>query len=198
MSVALACGVASVCVENLQMDTLDDRVRELVPMWLSSLPTDVLVLVRAANDETRAHGARELLGQCVVRILGLVDVLPVEVAALGCLEAAISVRWAAREVAPDRSEGNLAKLAEEAELVERLLGANYANLKRLVLEGGSALGPSEREPSEAGDTLEPTLQDSVEAWVSRYERPTLRVDDYTLIQVRRFMAKRLAMAQTRS
>jgi uncharacterized membrane protein YkvA (DUF1232 family) len=196
--------------EESNMSELDAQCLEAFPVWLQRLPEDtrafsLIACSTALPDVWRAKAAGAL--NHVVKSL---DLIPEGIEDLGFIDDAFVLRGAARHLAAQLSdeerasvqaneESELARaleavsrLAAEAALVERFLGADAARLARYVdsLEQIVARGRSAARLVSEPDLCAEVCAE-VASWAEKYRAPSFTRDLKNLVKVRAFMTVKL-------
>ena len=181
------------------MSDLVNECLEAFPKWLAELNDDAVVLSSLLTAESIPEKARRYVAGSLNYLAKSLDLIPDGVEDLGYLDDAFVLRVSARLAvleAPDARvadiRGVLARLSDEAKLIERLLEGDYARLERYVrgLEKGAARGRAVddiiSEPEVRADVLR-----EVQVWAKSYETPSFTREEQTLIKLRSFLATKL-------
>jgi uncharacterized membrane protein YkvA (DUF1232 family) len=181
------------------MNDLANECLEAFPKWLESLNEDAVVLASLLTAESIPEPARRYVAGSLNYLAKSLDLIPDGVEDLGYLDDAFVMRVAANlavEQAPTARDadirGIIARFADEAELIERLLEDDYARLVKYVrgLEKGAARGYTVDEiiadPSVRGNVIR-----DVQVWSKSYKTPSFTKDEQTLIKLKSFLAAKL-------
>ena len=180
------------------MATLEVRCLDAFPNWLRTLADDARALaavLEAEGDGSAQRGSAAALNY----LFKSLDLIPDGLEDLGFIDDAFVVRAAAQAVklegegalAVDAS-GTLARLAEEAELVQEFLGSEYGRLTKYVagLEQGSARGRS--VATIVGDgAVRADFVREVRQWADGYSVPSFTRDERNLVKLRSFLLAKL-------
>jgi len=176
------------------MTTLESRSLEAFPAWLKSLAEDAQSLAAVLEEPAASPAARRAATIALNYLFKSLDLIPDGLEDLGFIDDAFVLRAAAAQVSEgERDEGGvLAKLAEQAALIEEFLAADYARLERYVekLESGSARGRSVAQILE-DDALRADFVREVGQWASAYAAPSFTRDTRSLVKLRSFLTTRL-------
>ena len=176
------------------MTTLDSRSLEAFPAWLKSLAEDAQSLAAVLEQPESSLAARRGAVLALSYLFKSLDLIPDGLEDLGFLDDAFVLRVAAAQVpAGERDEaGVLAKLAEQAALIEEFLAADYPRLTRYVeaLESIRARGRSVAQVLE-DDAVRADFVGEVAQWAAGYAAPSFTRDTRSLVKLRSFLATRL-------
>jgi uncharacterized membrane protein YkvA (DUF1232 family) len=179
------------------MTTLDSRCLEAFPAWLKSLTDDALALAALLEQPAAAPAARRAAALALNYLFKSIDLIQDGLEDLGFIDDAFVLRVAAALVNETERDatGTLAKLAEQAALIEEFLGADYPRLVGYVqkLESSSARGRSVAQILE-DDTVRADFVREVAQWATSYAAPSLARDVRSLVKLRAFLAARLPPA----
>ncbi len=181
------------------MTDLANECLEVFPKWLESLGEDAVALASLLSAESIPETARRLVAGSLNYLSKSLDLIPDGVEDLGYLDDAFVVRVAAKlavdEVPGTREadiRGVLAGLAEQADLIEKLLEDDYPRLVKYVrtLEKGAARGRAVDDI--VGDSsVRGELVREVQVWSKSYETPSFTRDEQTLIKLKSFLSAKL-------
>ncbi len=180
------------------MATLEVRCLDAFPNWLRTLADDARALAAVLEVEGD-DSAQRRSAAALNYLFKSLDLIPDGLEDLGFIDDAFVVRAAAQAVklegesalAAD-SSGTLARLAEEAELVQEFLGSEYGRLTKYVagLEQGSARGRS--VATIFGDaTVRADFVREVRQWADGYSVPSFTRDERNLVKLRSFLLAKL-------
>lgn len=175
------------------MTTLDSRCLEAFPGWLKSLADDAQSLATLLEPEA-PPAARRAAAAALNYLFKSIDLIQDGLEDLGFIDDAFVLRVAAALVEESERDasGVLARLSEQAALIEEFLAADYARLERYVqkLESGSARGRTVTQilddESTRGDFVREIAQ-----WTANYAAPSFARDTRSLVKLRSFLATRL-------
>jgi uncharacterized membrane protein YkvA (DUF1232 family) len=179
------------------MTELQTRCLDTFPEWLRALATDASDLSRVLSSTTAPESARRFVAGGLNYLFKSLDLIPDGIEDLGYLDDAFVLRVASslalaeapalREEAP-----TVARLANEAKLVEELLGKDYARLERYVrgLTKGAARGRTVDEIL-GDDAVLRAFAGEVTGWASSYGPPTFARDEKNLVKLQSFLAAKL-------
>lgn len=180
------------------MATLESRCLDAFPNWLRSLADDARAL--ASVLEVGGEGAPQRRSAAALNYLfKSLDLIPDGLEDLGFIDDAFVVRAAVQalkhesEVAfAEDTTGALARLAEEAELVQEFLGNEYERLVKYVerLEQGSARGRTVATIL-VDASLRADFVREVREWADGYAVPTFTRDERNLVKLRAFLLAKL-------
>jgi uncharacterized membrane protein YkvA (DUF1232 family) len=181
------------------MSDLVNECLEAFPKWLAELHDDAVALSSLLTAESMPEKARRHVAGGLNYLAKSLDLIPDGVEDLGYLDDAFLLRIAARlalQDAPEAREmdirGVLARLSDEAALIERLLEDDYLRLEKYArgLEKGAARGRAVddivSDPQVRADVIR-----EVKAWAKSYETPSFTKEEQTLIKLRSFLATKL-------
>ena len=180
------------------MATLEARCLDAFPTWLRSLAEDARAL--ASVLETGGSELAERRSTAALNYLfKSLDLIPDGLEDLGFIDDAFVVRAAAEAVkldAPDaltaESTGTLARLAQEAELVQEFLGGEYGRLSKYVagLDQSSARGRT--VSAILGDAaVRADFVREVREWADGYSTPSFTRDERNLVKLKSFLLAKL-------
>ncbi len=178
------------------MSTLETRCLDAFPNWLRTLADDARAL--AAVLEVEGDGSAQRRSAAALNYLfKSLDLIPDGLEDLGFIDDAFVARAAAQAVKldgelPVDASGTLARLAEEAELVQEFLGSEYPRLTKYVagLEQGSARGRS--VATIVGDAaVRADFVREVREWADGYNVPSFTRDERNLVKLRSFLLAKL-------
>jgi uncharacterized membrane protein YkvA (DUF1232 family) len=176
------------------MTTLDSRSLEAFPSWLKSLPEDAQSLAALLEQPSAPLGARRAAALALNYLFKSIDLIQDGLEDLGFIDDAFVLRVAAAQVSEDERDatGVLARLAEQAALIQEFLAADYPRLERYVqkLEGASSRGRSVSQILE-DDSLRADFVREVAQWAQSYAAPSFARDTRSLVKLRSFLAARL-------
>ena len=180
------------------MATLEARCLDAFPNWLRTLADDARALASVLEGES-ADIAQRQAAAALNYLFKSLDLIPDGLEDLGFIDDAFVVRVAAEAVKLDAeaalsadSTGGLARLAQEAELVQEFLGSEYPRLTKYV----AGLGQS----SARGRTVGTILADAalrtdfireVREWADGYAVPGFTRDERNLVKLRAFLLAKL-------
>jgi len=125
------------------------------------------------------------------------DLIPDGIEDLGYIDDAFVLRVAAAlAVAEDSAAASKApqvvRLAEEAKLINELLGDDYSRLEEYVkrLQGGAARGRTVDEIL-GDEAIRRDFVNEVSGWASSYEAPSFEKDNKNLVKLKAFLAAKL-------
>jgi uncharacterized membrane protein YkvA (DUF1232 family) len=180
------------------MATLEARCLDAFPNWLRSLADDARAL--AAVLETEGDGSAQRRSAAALNYLfKSLDLIPDGLEDLGFIDDAFVLRAAAQAVQLDDAaalaadpSGTLARLAEEAELVQEFLDSAYERLTRYVagLEQGSARGRSVSTILSDAAVRADFVRE-VREWADGYAVPTFTRDERNLVKLKSFLLAKL-------
>ena len=172
----------------------DPRYLELFPQWLRSLGEDAAavgaVLAQGKDDD----GTRSLVAG-INYVFKSLDLIPDGIDDLGYLDDAFVVRVACALAAGARAvrkEGVVQRLADDAQAVQEVLGADYPRLEAYVkgLRKGAARGRTVEDIVTDAAMRAQFLQE-VKAWAAEYQVPSFTRDQKTLVKLRAFLSAKL-------
>jgi uncharacterized membrane protein YkvA (DUF1232 family) len=180
------------------MSTLEARCLDAFPNWLRSLADDARALAGVLETEGERIAQRRSAAALNYLFKSL-DLIPDGLEDLGFIDDAFVVRAAAQAVKLDDeaalsadSSGSLARLAEEAELVQEFLGSEYGRLTKYVagLEQGSARGRSVVTIL-SDSAVRADFVREVRQWADGYDVPSFTRDERNLVKLRAFLLAKL-------
>jgi uncharacterized membrane protein YkvA (DUF1232 family) len=200
------------------MNELNNRCLDTFPEWLRTLAADAAEMAKAlaapgalVNDGGSARLApssapippepalRYIVGGLNYLFKSL-DLIPDGIEDLGFLDDAFVLRVAsnlALTEAPDAKETApvLARLAEDAQLIEDLLGKDYVRLQSYVktLQRGAARGRTVDEIL-GDDQVRASFLHEVTGWATSYAAPTFSRDEKNLVKLQSFLSAKLPAA----
>jgi uncharacterized membrane protein YkvA (DUF1232 family) len=178
------------------MAPLDARCLEVFPAWLKSLAEDGKKLAAVIESQDLPEGARMGAATALNYLFKSLDLIPDGLEDLGFVDDAFVFRVAARSVSASDAaadgSGVLARLAEDAALVEEFLGELYPKLADYVagLERASVRGRTAADiVADAGITAD--FAREVRTWADGYATPAFHRDDKSLVKLRAFLGAKL-------
>ncbi|MEP7049179.1 MAG: DUF1232 domain-containing protein [Pseudomonadota bacterium] len=180
------------------MASLESRCLDAFPIWLRSLAEDARAL--ASVLEAGAPESAERRSTAALNYLfKSLDLIPDGLEDLGFIDDAFVLRAAAETVkleAPDAlaldSTGSLARLAQDAELIQEFLGAEYGRLPKYVatLDQSAARGRTVSailaDPAVRADFVR-----EVREWADGYATPSFTRDERNLVKLKSFLLAKL-------
>ncbi len=180
------------------MATLEARCLDAFPTWLRSLADDARALA-GVLEQSGAPNAERKAAAALNYLFKSLDLIPDGLEDLGFIDDAFVLRAAAlalkeeaeAELSADAS-GALARLAQEAELVQEFLGGEYARLAKYVagLEQGAARGRSVSDIL-GSESLRADFVREVTQWAEGYAVPSFSRDERNLVKLRSFLLAKL-------
>jgi uncharacterized membrane protein YkvA (DUF1232 family) len=178
------------------MDPLDARCLEAFPAWLKSLAEDAKKLAAVVDGPALPESARKGAATGLNYLFKSLDLIPDGLEDLGFVDDAFVFRVAARGVsqgdAAADTSGVLARLSEDAALVEEFLGELYPKLAAYVLglEKAAVRGRSAADiTSDAGMAAD--FARDVRTWADGYAPPAFLRDEKNLVKLRAFLGSKL-------
>jgi uncharacterized membrane protein YkvA (DUF1232 family) len=181
------------------MDDLFSQALDTFPKWLASLGEDASALASLLTSDSMPDPAKRYVAGAINYLFKSLDIIPDGVEDLGYLDDAFVLRVAARiaiEKAPSAKEtdirGTLARLADDALFVEKVLEGDYKRFDKYVrdLDKGAARGRTVDEI--LGDPEQSRLfNQEVHAWCRAYRVPSFSNDEKNIIKLRSFFATKL-------
>jgi uncharacterized membrane protein YkvA (DUF1232 family) len=175
------------------MTTLDSRCLDAFPGWLKSLADDAQSLATLLEPDA-SPAARRAAAAALNYLFKSIDLIQDGLEDLGFIDDAFVLRVAAALVPEsDRdAAGVLAKLSEQAALIEEFLAADYPRLERYVqkLESAAARGRSVAQILDDESTRADFVRE-VAQWTASYAAPSFTRDTRSLVKLRSFLAARL-------
>jgi len=181
------------------MSEIETRCLEAFPKWLAALNDDAVAMSSLLMAESIPEKARRHVAGALNYLFKSLDLIPDGVEDLGYLDDAFVLRLASRLALRDVPEareadirGVLARLANEAELIEQLLEADYARLEKYVraLEKGAGRGRTVddiiAEPSVRSEMMR-----EVQQWARSYSTPSFSGGANSLVKLRAFLSAKL-------
>lgn len=181
------------------MSEIETQCLEAFPKWLAALNDDAAAMASLLNAESIPEKARRYVAGALNYLFKSLDLIPDGVEDLGYLDDAFVLRIASKLAlrdAPDAREadirGVLARLAQDADLIEKLLESDYAKLERYVrtLEKGAGRGRTVdeiiAEPAVRSDVVR-----DVQQWARAYATPTFAGGANSLVKLRSFLSAKL-------
>jgi uncharacterized membrane protein YkvA (DUF1232 family) len=185
-------------MEDTLTEDLDEQCLDAFPRWLRSLARDVGALASLVDAEELPTEARALVAGALTYLVKSLDLIPDGVEDLGYIDDAFVVRVAsalaldhvpepAREAHPV-----LARLASDARLIERFMGAQYPRLEQYAARVSelSARGRSVQDVLTDADQRAGLISE-IQAWADSYEDPLFQRDPRTLIKLSAFLDTKL-------
>jgi uncharacterized membrane protein YkvA (DUF1232 family) len=174
------------------MTTLENRCLDAFPTWLRSLADDANALAGLLENPEIAEPAKRRVAGALTYLFKSLDLIPDGLEDLGFIDDSFVFRVAARAASAEASSEVLAKLAEEAALIEEFLGDAYPRLSSYV-EG---LGTSSARGRSVDDVLSDEsrrdeLVREVRQWAAGYEAPAFGRDEKNLVKLRSFLLTKL-------
>ena len=169
------------------------------PNWLRNLGIDAEELSETLREQTVANDARETVAGGLNYLFKSLDLIPDGIDEIGYLDDAFVLRVAAelasREDTGDASSDvlkTLARLSEEAEVVQGFLGEDYPRLEAYVrgLRNGAARGRSVDDIIQDDDVRKAFLSDVV-GFAKSYESPAFSREEKNLIKLKAFFDAKL-------
>jgi len=181
------------------MTELVDACLEAFPKWLESLNEDAVALASLLTAESIPEPARRHVAGALNYLSKSLDLIPDGVEDLGYLDDAFVLRVASNLAVtefPGAREadirGVLARLADDAALIEKLIEKDYPRLVKYVrtLEKGAARGRTVDDI--VGDvSIRSEAIREVQAWSKSYKTPSFTRDEQTLIKLKSFLSAKL-------
>ena len=180
------------------MVTLETRCLDSFPNWLRLLSDDARGLASVLEQEGEAIPQRRAAAALNYLFKSL-DLIPDGLEDLGFIDdafvlraAALSVKEESLELLASDGSGTLARLAEEAELVQEFLSSEYGRLAKYVsgLEKCSARGRSVNEIV-TDPALRADFVREVRQWADGYVVPSFARDARNLVKLRAFLLAKL-------
>ena len=176
------------------MSTLDSRCLEAFPGWLKSLSEDALAVASLLDLGEGSAAALRAAASSLNYLFKSLDLIPDGLEDLGFIDDAFVLRVAAALVSPGERDrdGALAKLADEAALINEFLGPDYERLERYVgkLGDGSARGRSVAQILE-DEAIRGEFVREVQQWAAGYVPPSFARDTRSLVKLKSFLTTRL-------
>lgn len=178
------------------MNELHTQCLDQFPAWLRSLAADVAELVQVLNSNNITEDTQCYIIGGLHYVLKSLDIIPDGVGDIGFLDDALTLRVAAslalQEDPAARSAVVLVRLASDTKLIAGLLSRDYARLQVYVkaLSKGTIRGQAINEMIHDDMTRFSFLHE-ISSWVSRYQAPTVTLDEQTLIQLQSFLSTKL-------
>jgi uncharacterized membrane protein YkvA (DUF1232 family) len=181
--------------------TMDDTSREALnalPDWLRSLAEDLTAVAGLLKDSQLSEELRLWAAGAVGYVFKSVDLIPDGIDDLGYLDDAFILRVAASRALEDlpadeaAAVAPLAKLAEGASLIKRLLGSDYARLDDFV-SGLRIAVVRGKSPSDIVEDRALAIQvcEEVASFARSYLAPPFAQDERTLIKLKSFLSAKL-------
>lgn len=182
------------------MSDVETECLEAFPKWLAALNEDAVAMSSLLMAESIPEKARRHVAGSLNYLFKSLDLIPDGVEDLGYLDDAFVFRVAARLALRDAPEareadirGVLARLAQEAELVESLIESDYPKLEKYVrlLEKGAGRGRAVDEII-ADSSLRSEVIRDVQQWARAYTTPSFTGGANSLVKLRAFLSTKLA------
>ena len=179
------------------MSDTNKQYLDIFPEWLRNLSGDAAELGQVVGNSELPDAHRRYAAAGLNYLFKSLDLIPDGIEDLGYLDDAFVLRVAASLALAEAAEGSeqapkLAELAEQAALIEQLLGGDYARLKDYVskLQQVSARGRSVDEI--LGDEgVRRDFLNEVDGWVTSYEAPTFSKDEKNIVKLKAFLSAKL-------
>ena len=191
-------------------------IAEVLSDWVVRLPTDALVVARAAELTQSATQAPSPLRMACLHLLRVMK-LDAQIEDTVAAECSVVLRLAV-EIGDDQlsevEEGidpHFVALRKECALLEQVLAEELPVVRRYVdaLLANDSAQPAGSEPSSGAESVVPThvspggdsvaerndqselkLSEQIAAWAESYLPPRLATDEHTLVRVRAFLRTR--------
>jgi uncharacterized membrane protein YkvA (DUF1232 family) len=175
----------------------DNACLQTFPEWLRSLADDAKDLGEAVADESLPEVVRRLSAGGLNYLFKSLDLIPDGIEDLGYLDDAFVLRVAAQlalkaDATAAEKAPRVARLANDAAMIEELLGADYVRLCTYVdrLQSGAARGRSVDDILAEADVRRDFLNE-VAGWATSYEAPNFGKDEKNLVKLKAFMSAKL-------
>lgn len=174
------------------MTTLETRCLDAFPTWLRSLAEDANALALLLESAELADPEKRRVASVLTYLFKSLDLIPDGLEDLGFIDDAFVFRVAARGAVSEAPAEVIAKLAEDAALIEEFLGEAYPRLSNYVdaLGASAARGRSVDEVL-TDDAKREELVREVRQWASGYEAPAFGRDEKNLVKLRSFLLTKL-------
>ncbi len=174
------------------MTTLETRCLDAFPAWLRSLAEDANALAALLESSELEEPLKRRVAGALTYLFKSLDLIPDGLEDLGFIDDAFVFRVAARGAVTEAPPEVLAKLAEEAALVEEFLGEAYPRLVGYVEGLGASAARGRSVDDVLGDeTKREELVREVRQWASGYEAPSFGRDEKNLVKLRAFLLTKL-------
>lgn len=166
------------------------------PEWLHSLAADVAELAQVINSNSIAEGPQRYVIGGLSYVLKSLDIIADGVMGIGFLDDALTLRVAAslalREDPAASSAVVLVRLASDTKLIAGLLSRDYTRLEFYVraLSKGMIHGETIDKVIH-NDMARAAFLQEIGSWVSRYQAPTVTLDEEALIELQSFLMTKL-------
>jgi len=173
-------------------DDANAKYLDTFPAWLRSLGDDAERLSVLVKDEKLSQPSRAAILGGLNYLFKSLDLIPDGIDDIGYLDDAFVLRVAAHIAAAERSEGMLAKLAQEGDIVKDFLDEDYGRLETYVrgLRKGAARGRSVDDILSDEQLMSDFLSD-VRGFAKTYQPPSFAREEKNLIKLRAFFDAKL-------
>ncbi len=181
------------------MATLEVRCLDAFPEWLRTFADDARAFASVLEASESEGSAQRRTAAALNYLFKSLDLIPDGLEDLGFIDDAFVIRVAAQAIQRDAadgaladSSGSLARLANEAELIQEFLEGAYERLTRYVagLEQASVRGRNvETIVSDAAIRAEFVTE--VRQWADGYAAPSFTRDERNLVKLRAFLLAKL-------
>jgi len=174
------------------MTTLETRCLDAFPTWLRSLAEDANALAALLESSDLGEPAKRRVAGALTYLFKSLDLIPDGLEDLGFIDDAFVFRVAARGAVTEAPAEVLAKLAEEAALIEEFLGEAYPRIVGYVEGLGTSAARGRSVEDVLGDEAKrEELVREVRQWASGYEAPSFGRDEKNLVKLRSFLLTKL-------
>lgn len=176
------------------MNDLEKRCLDTFPEWLKTLADDTSALSDALARTEAPENARRLIAGALNYLFKSLDLIPDGIEDLGFLDDAFVLRIASKLALAEWPEAPAAisELASEAELVESLLGPDYARLLQYV--GGLVHGAARGRTTDdivADNAVREAFASDLGSWAASYTPPGFSRDEKNLVKLTSFLSSKL-------
>lgn len=181
------------------MNDLTQRCLAAFPTWLASLGEDAAALATLLSAESLPDATRRYVAGALSYLHKSLDLIPDGVEDLGYLDDAFVLRVACRLALQDSPEakeidirGIIARLADDASLIEQLLDKDHTRLADYVrgLRRGAARGRTVDEIV-ADPNVRADFVREISSWAKDYTPPSFANDDKNIVKLKGFLAAKL-------
>ena len=171
------------------------RFLDVFPGWLQTLGEDAKALGHMVQSPP-SDGVMRYCASGLNYIFKSLDLIPDGIDDLGFCDDAFVIRVAAALACaeePALRGGDLARLADDAKLVEEFLEEDYPRLVTYVqgLRRGAARGRTVDDIA-TDEAIRDVFVREVAAWAAEYQVPSFTRDVKTLIKLKAFLSAKLA------
>jgi len=179
------------------MSDVRQRCLDVFPDWLRQLAPQATDLSEVLRASDAPEGVRRNVAGALNYLFKSLDLIPDGIEDLGYLDDAFVLRVASAHAAAESPVVAarfpvLLTLAEDAKLVQELLGGLYVRLETFVRlqTRGAARGRTVDEILE-DEAVRNAFLDDVKSWAASYQTPTFSRDEKNLVKLDSFLSAKL-------